>query len=157
MLIQKLRLQRGWSQQHLAEISGLSARTIQRIEAGHPASLESLKSLAAVFEVDLNELNPESTMEALTDNTLARQEAEAFRYVRRLKRFYMSLITYVAMMVFLTIINLVSSPKHLWVGWVALFWGLGLVLSAARLFLPDRLLGGDWEKREVERRLGRPL
>jgi transcriptional regulator with XRE-family HTH domain len=32
MLIQKLRLQRGWSQEQLAELSGLSVRTIQRLE-----------------------------------------------------------------------------------------------------------------------------
>lgn len=48
MNIQKLRLQRGGSQQQLAELSGLSSRTIQRIENGQPASVESLKSLASV-------------------------------------------------------------------------------------------------------------
>ena len=32
MLIQKLRLQRGWSQQQQADLSGLSVRTIQRLE-----------------------------------------------------------------------------------------------------------------------------
>ncbi|MFN6100724.1 MAG: helix-turn-helix domain-containing protein [Burkholderiales bacterium] len=31
-MIQKLRLQRGWSQQQLADLSGLSVRTIQRLE-----------------------------------------------------------------------------------------------------------------------------
>ena len=56
MLIQKLRLQRGWSQEQLSDISGLSSRTIQRLERGHPASLESLKTLAAVFEIDLKQL-----------------------------------------------------------------------------------------------------
>jgi transcriptional regulator with XRE-family HTH domain len=44
MLIQKLRLQRGWSQEQLAELSGLSIRTIQRIERGQTASVESLNS-----------------------------------------------------------------------------------------------------------------
>ncbi len=44
MLIQKLRLQRGWSQQQLADLSGLSVRTIQRLEKGQDASTESLKS-----------------------------------------------------------------------------------------------------------------
>ena len=52
MLVQKLRLQRGWSQSQLAELSGLSTRTIQRIESGQSASTETLKSLASVFEID---------------------------------------------------------------------------------------------------------
>ncbi len=53
MLIQKLRLQRGWSQEDLAALSGLSVRTIQRLERGQPGSLESMKALAAVFDVEL--------------------------------------------------------------------------------------------------------
>jgi transcriptional regulator with XRE-family HTH domain len=56
LLIQKLRLQRGWSQQQLADLSGLSVRTVQRIESGQKATAESLKSLAAVFEVEFQEL-----------------------------------------------------------------------------------------------------
>ncbi len=63
MLIQKLRLQRGWSQEQLAEVSGLSVRTIQRLERGQPGSLESMKALAAVFETDLDRLK-EPTMDA---------------------------------------------------------------------------------------------
>ncbi|WP_309247253.1 helix-turn-helix transcriptional regulator [Shewanella sp. VB17] len=34
MIVRKLRLQRGWSQEHLSQLSGLSVRTIQRIERG---------------------------------------------------------------------------------------------------------------------------
>ena len=64
MHIQKLRLQRGWSQQQLAELSGLSTRTIQRLENGHSASVESLKALAAVFEVDFHSLKGETAMPA---------------------------------------------------------------------------------------------
>ena len=63
MLIQKLRLQKGWSQQQLADLSGLSVRTIQRIEQGQVASPESLKSLAAVFEIPFSDLK-ESAMSA---------------------------------------------------------------------------------------------
>ena len=32
MIVRKLRIQRGWSQDQLAQFSGLSVRTIQRIE-----------------------------------------------------------------------------------------------------------------------------
>ncbi|CAM4169684.1 XRE family transcriptional regulator [Vibrio agarivorans] len=34
MIIRKLRLKRGWTQEQLAELSGLSIRTVQRIERG---------------------------------------------------------------------------------------------------------------------------
>ena len=56
MNIQQRRLERGWSQEELARHSGLSTRTIQRIESGQKAGLESLKCLAAVFETSISEL-----------------------------------------------------------------------------------------------------
>jgi transcriptional regulator with XRE-family HTH domain len=52
-------LARGWSQAQLAELSGLSVRTIQRIENGATPGLESLKSLAAVLQVDVADLQHE--------------------------------------------------------------------------------------------------
>lgn len=45
MLVKRLRTQRSWSQEQLAEYSGLSVRTIQRVESGNKASLETLKCL----------------------------------------------------------------------------------------------------------------
>ncbi len=75
MIIQKLRLERGWSQQQLAEMSGLSQRTIQRIENGKTPSVESVKSLAAVFEVDFSTLNGTLTMKTITyPSTVLRQQ-----------------------------------------------------------------------------------
>lgn len=44
MIVRKLRLQRGWSQDQLATLTGLSVRTIQRIEQGQQPGLESLKA-----------------------------------------------------------------------------------------------------------------
>lgn len=55
-LIRKHRLDRMWSQEQLADVSGLSLRTIQRLEARGSASQESIKALAAVFEVDADSL-----------------------------------------------------------------------------------------------------
>ena len=94
MLIQKLRLQRGWSQEQLADVSGLSARTIQRIEGGQSASLETLKALAAAFAVDISTLKePDMTVAdtipaAPTPNAVPADEAIAFAHVRKLKGFY---------------------------------------------------------------------
>ena len=59
MIVKKLRGQRNWSQEQLAEMAGLSLRTIQRVEAGNKASLETLKALASVFEVELSKLTEE--------------------------------------------------------------------------------------------------
>lgn len=49
--LRALRSARQWSQEQLAELSGLNLRTIQRLEAGAKISTESLRALAAVFEV----------------------------------------------------------------------------------------------------------
>lgn len=56
-LVRKLREDKGWSQEHLAAVSGLSTRTVQRLEAEGSASLESRSALAAAFGVDPGRLN----------------------------------------------------------------------------------------------------
>jgi transcriptional regulator with XRE-family HTH domain len=62
MILKRLRHKRNWSQEQLAEISGLSVRTIQRIESGGKASLESLNALASVLEVQAPILAQEITV-----------------------------------------------------------------------------------------------
>jgi len=51
-----MRLGRGWSQEQLAEASGLSVRTIQRIENGQAPGLASAAALARVFDVGVDQL-----------------------------------------------------------------------------------------------------
>lgn len=60
MILKQLRLSRHLSQEQLAQMSGLNVRTIQRIESGHNASIESLKCLASVLEVDISTLSQEN-------------------------------------------------------------------------------------------------
>ncbi|ASP48348.1 helix-turn-helix domain-containing protein [Cognaticolwellia beringensis] len=62
MNIKQRRLENGWSQEELARHSGLSTRTIQRIEAGQKAGTESLKCLAAVFESSIDDLKQDQDM-----------------------------------------------------------------------------------------------
>ena len=157
MLVHKLRLQHGWSQQQLAEASGLSVRTVQRIEAGYPASTESLKSLAAVFEVDFSTLNPEQNMSPTASSLSEQQEQEAFKYVRKLRAFYMHLLQYLVVTLVLLAVNLFFTPHHLWFFWIMGGWGLGVLLHASRVFGPNWLLGPEWERQQVEMRLRRPL
>ncbi len=54
--IRTLRIQRGWTQEQLAEIAGISLRTIQRAEAANSAAFETLRAIAAAFETDFDRL-----------------------------------------------------------------------------------------------------
>lgn len=170
MLIQKLRLQRGWSQQQLADLSGLSVRTIQRLENGHVASVESLKALAAVFEVDFHLLKEDSTMSSpVTSLSSAPDDApmsaavascmgpeqEALRHVHKLKSFYRHLAVYLIVMPLLFWVNARSAAQHGWWQWPALGWGLLLALKGVKLF--DWPFTAAWERQQVEKRLGRKL
>lgn len=47
------------SQERVAEMSGLSLRTVQRLDAGHRVSYASLRALAATFEIDVDLLERE--------------------------------------------------------------------------------------------------
>ena len=155
MNIQKLRLQRGWSQQQLAELSGLSARTIQRIENGQPASAESLKSLASVFEIDFSTLTSEQDMSAAT---ISKQDEQlALARVRKIKGFYIHLAQYVVVISVLAVINLVTHPSKLWFFWPDLGWGIGILAHAAATFEFIPFFGAEWERKQVEKLLGRPL
>ena len=50
--LKQYRADKGWSQELVAKFSGVSSRTLQRIESGGATSIETAKSLAAVFELD---------------------------------------------------------------------------------------------------------
>ena len=59
MSFRALRESKFLSQERLAEMSGLSLRTIQRVEAGHRVSYASLRALAATLETDVDRLERE--------------------------------------------------------------------------------------------------
>jgi transcriptional regulator with XRE-family HTH domain len=166
MLIQKLRLQRGWSQEQLADLSGLSVRTIQRLERGQPASVESLKALGAAFEIDFSDLkepemnttmNPASTNPATQSQSVRADEALALAHVRKVKAFYIHLAQYVFVIAALTAANLAVSPHYFWVLWIAAGWGFGLLFDGLRVFDKLPFLSAEWERSQVERYLGRKL
>lgn len=171
MIVKKLRLKKYWSQEQLSEFSGLSVRTIQRIERGHQASFESLKSLAAVFQININDLQPESDMSNQTQQSNSNnndlndshsmrvdlEEKKAMEYVEGIKSFYQNLSTYFIVIGCLTAINLFVSPEYLWVFWCAGGWGIGIVFHGIQAFELFSLFSPEWEKKAIEKRLGREL
>jgi len=63
MGVKELRQERSWSQEQLADISGLSLRTVQRIEASNRAGYESLRCLALAFGIDVAALKMELALD----------------------------------------------------------------------------------------------
>ena len=156
MLVQKLRLQRGWSQQQLAELSGLNVRTIQRIEKGQEPSVESLKSLAAVFNVEFSTLKEQGMVNVIIESQSA-EEILAFNQVRKLNGFYIHLAQYVLVVALLAVINVLTTPNRWWVQWVIMGWGIGVFFHWLQISERFSLFGSTWEKEQVEKRLGRKL
>ena len=54
--IGELRRARGWTQERLAAESGVAGRTIQRVEAGNDASLDTVALIADALEVPVRDL-----------------------------------------------------------------------------------------------------
>jgi len=158
MSIQKLRLDKGWSQEDLAMHSGISVRTIQRIENGKRASLESLKCLAAVFETNVSNLvqeKPMSNTQSSDQYFVGQAEQEAISYVQNLKAFHLNWITFIIVMPCLYMLNIKVSPDFLWVILAGIGWGFGIVLHALVIFGLFSVFGGAWEQREFQKRMDR--
>lgn len=63
MTIKRLRKNKHLSQENLAEMTGLSLRTVQRAESGQQVSPASLRSLAEFFDLPVETLTPEQVEE----------------------------------------------------------------------------------------------
>lgn len=156
MRIQELRQGRGWTQEELSLHSGLSVRTIQRIESGRPATLETLKCLAAVFETRVADLAMEQPemMETEQESAFSRaEENEAIHYVQNLKGFHLHWMSFAVVVLCLLGVNLLLTPEYLWVLWVVGSWGLGIALHAVMLFGMFGLFDAEWEQRQFRKRL----
>lgn len=172
MWVERFRLQKCWSQEKVAEMTGLSVRTIQRLDNGQPASMDSQKALASVFDVDANDLQREHPMtidhstpadptahaaEVDPKERIAREEEQAIEYVEHAKGFYVHLLIFLIVMPALGVLNFFISPHMLWFHYVLIPWLLAFALQAVLTFPVFELFGPEWEKRQVEERLGRKI
>jgi len=96
--LKRLRLEYKWSQTQLAELSGLSLRTIQRIENGEKSSMESIKALSSLFEIDF----------FISDNPEQKKEQE--KYYKKLKSFFIKAGIFVIVQVIM-IIDAMEEPS----------------------------------------------
>ena len=138
--LKQRRLERAWSQEQLAEISGLSCRTIQRLEQGVSSpSLESIKALAAAFDIGVAELQfqgqlPQMPAESAAQSLSAEQlpMSNAIRTARNIARFQRHLVIYLLVNSGLFLIDFTTSRDHFWFYYPLIFWGIPLLLQGLR-------------------------
>ncbi|MGO2932218.1 MAG: helix-turn-helix domain-containing protein [Microbacterium sp.] len=137
--IADLRQTAGWTQERLATESGVGLRTIQRLEAGNEASLETLSLVADALRVSVSELFTSiddedfgTRVEALDSRTTEQQSARdrtiaAWRWL------------YVGIGVVLTVLSFTMGASGLVLFLVYWTGGLLIVIALGRLFLEPRL------------------
>ncbi|MGV8926480.1 MAG: 2TM domain-containing protein [Ewingella sp.] len=150
--IKQLRVSRAWSQEQLAELSSLSVRTVQRIENGEQASLETLGAIAAAFDIKVAELIAPAEMDENTtpDLALDQQIQAARRQVRDESNFYRRVIVFIIVNVILFVINRITTPGNHWFFWPLGIWGGLLIFRGLRVFvLRDWLI--RWQQARLQK------
>lgn len=121
--IRQLREARGWSQEHLAEVAGLSARTVQRIEAEGNASPESRMALAAALGVEAADLGlppPNAHTPVLHGNECGTNGWRRHALI------------FVLVCGGLLMFDLARHGEITWSKWPLLGWGIGLLMHWLR-------------------------
>ena len=98
-----------------------------------------------------------TTMSEQTETGITEDEKRALQHVKELKCFYTHLIQFVAIVSALAFINYMIMPGYYWVIWVIIGWGAGVIAHGLSVFEVFNLFDPDWEKKQVEKRLGRKL
>ena len=144
MNIRELRKQKFWSQDQLAQMSGLSIRTIQRIERDQKAGLESLKALSAVFDIEISELQREAVDAAgivtAEQNDQVRKEA----YVEGVKGVYKlaGLAIFSLISTFVFVVD--DTTEWGFIGLMAVSWAVIIGVYTMNTF---DLFGDEWKSK----------
>jgi len=132
--MRRLREERSWSQERLADAAGLSLRTVQRVEREGNASAETRLSLAGAFGVDVGTL---SEPLAPVGSTRPLFQSVDDSRLRRGK-FFSHLSIYLGMCVFFLATDLFHNHALTWAQWPIMGWGIGVLAQAGRTFLSPR-------------------
>ena len=73
----------------------------------------------------------------------------AKKQVEEIKGFYGNLISYIVVNIGLVIVNLMTSPNHLWFYWPLLWWGMGVIFHGLRVFKCMPFVTKDWEEKKI--------
>ena len=75
---------------------------------------------------------------------------KAQKRVEEIKGFYGNLTSYVFVNIGLLVLNLVTSPNHLWFFWPLFGWGIGVAIHGMKTFNYLPFFGKDWEDKKIK-------
>ncbi|MGN6409522.1 MAG: helix-turn-helix transcriptional regulator [Curtobacterium sp.] len=148
MRIAALRRERGWTQERLAEASGIAVRTVQRLEGGKDASLETLSALARALEVPVRDLFADEEVSGLDpavrglDERTAADQAARDRAVAGFWSLYSALGVGFGIATALLVVLRVWSPLVFIA--VGGYWAVGRLVGR---FLLDSVVGPRLDRR----------
>jgi len=153
--MKSLRLKRNWSQEQLAQFSGLNVRTIQRVERGDKVGSETLKSLAAVFEISVSELleliNKETqpakaSQNIAKENVTNEQLKNAKEKVKLIKYFYGFCTFLTVVFIFFMLPNYNSGENF--GSLVAVFLSFAVMIAGFAFYVFEPF-GDKWEQKKL--------
>jgi transcriptional regulator with XRE-family HTH domain len=152
-----LRLEKRWSQEELAQLSDLNVRTIQRVEKGESVGIETLKSLASVFEITTDELidaiargkqTPANENEVTSIDQS--QQREARERVKSIKYFYALFAFLVGIFLLLMLPNYNGGEN---LGPLIVVFLSFCAIIAGYAFIVFQPFGEKWEKEKISQLL----
>ena len=75
---------------------------------------------------------------------------KAKKQVEEIKGFYGNLTAYIVINIFFLILNLKTSPEHLWFFWPMLGWGIGVIVHGFKVFNYMPFLSKNWEDKKIK-------
>lgn len=75
---------------------------------------------------------------------------KAQKRVEDIKGFYGNLTSYIVVNIGLMVLNLVTSPEHLWFFYPMIGWGIGVIAHGMSVFNYMPFLSSDWEEKKIQ-------
>lgn len=75
---------------------------------------------------------------------------KAQKRVEEIKGFYGNLTSYVFVNIGLLVLNLVTSPGHLWFFWPLFGWGIGVAIHGMKVFNYLPFFDQEWEQKKIK-------
>jgi hypothetical protein len=85
-----------------------------------------------------------------THNQTEERYYNAKKKVEEIKGFYGNLTSYILINLGFLIVNLITSPDHLWFFWPLIGWGVGVIIHGMKVFNYMPFIGKDWEQKKIK-------